>query len=230
MDAKIIVATHKQYQMPSDELYLPIQVGAEGKEKLNYIGDNTSHNISKKNANYCELTGLYWAWKNLNCNYIGLAHYRRHFCLKKKGNKFNSILTSRELETLLKNTNVILPKRRNYYIETVYNHYSHTFHCEDLDMTRDIIAEKYPYYIKYFDKVMQGKKIHIFNMFIMKKEILNEYCNWLFDILFTLEERLDISKYSSFEARVFGRVSELLLDVWLLANDIKFTEIPVIYM
>lgn len=67
-------------------------------------------------------------------------------------------------------------------------------------------------------------------MFIMKKEILNEYCNWLFDILFTLEERLDISKYSSFEARVFGRVSELLLDVWLLANDIKFTEIPVIYM
>ena len=28
---KIIIATHKIYQMPQDPLYIPVQVGAEGK-------------------------------------------------------------------------------------------------------------------------------------------------------------------------------------------------------
>ena len=81
---KIIVATHKEYQMPSDNIYLPLQVGAEGKKDLGYQKDNTGDNISKKNPFFCELTGLYWAWKNLDADYIGLAHYRIHFASKKK--------------------------------------------------------------------------------------------------------------------------------------------------
>lgn len=40
---------------------------------MGYIGDNTGDNISLRNPNYCELTGLYWAWKNLKCDYIGYA-------------------------------------------------------------------------------------------------------------------------------------------------------------
>ena len=81
-DIKIIVATHKKYQMPTEEIYIPIHVGAEGKEKLEYVPDNTGENISVKNPYYCELTGLYWAWKNLDAEYIGLVHYRRYFTQK----------------------------------------------------------------------------------------------------------------------------------------------------
>jgi len=80
---KIIVASHKKYQMPEDDMYLPLHVGAEGKEKLGYQGDNTGDNISIKNPYFCELTGLYWAWKNLEADYIGLVHYRRYFSIKK---------------------------------------------------------------------------------------------------------------------------------------------------
>ena len=75
MDIKICVATHKKYWMPEDEVYLPLHVGRAGKENLGYMGDNTGDNISYKNANYCELTGLYWAWNNLDCEYFGLCHY-----------------------------------------------------------------------------------------------------------------------------------------------------------
>lgn len=86
---KIIVATHKKYKMPVDEIYLPMHVGADGKESLGYIKDNSGDNISYKNPYFCELTGLYWAWKNINADYIGLVHYRRHFIMK-KNQKINS--------------------------------------------------------------------------------------------------------------------------------------------
>ena len=90
---KIIIATHKKYWMPQDDMYLPIHVGAEGKTlDLGYQKDNVGENISKKNANYCELTGLYWVWKNLDADFMGLAHYRRHYWLNKiKGGKKESI-------------------------------------------------------------------------------------------------------------------------------------------
>ena len=68
----------------------------------------------------------------------------------------------------------------------------------------------------------------MFNMFIMKKEILDSYCKWLFDILFELENRIDVSKYDNFHARFFGRISELLLDVWINTNNLKYEEVKVI--
>ena len=83
MDIKILVVTHKDYWMPNNEIYLPILVG-NNKVKNNYLRDNTGDNISKKNKNYCELTALYWAWKNLDNKYIGLCHYRRYFSKKEK--------------------------------------------------------------------------------------------------------------------------------------------------
>jgi hypothetical protein len=64
-DVEILVAAHKDYWMPSDDVYLPIHVGAEGKPALKFVGDNTGDNISIKNSNYCELTGIYWYWKNM---------------------------------------------------------------------------------------------------------------------------------------------------------------------
>lgn len=230
MNIKIIIATHKKYQMPSDVMYLPIHVGKEGKEDIGYQGDNTGDNISLKNSNFCELTGLYWAWKNLDCDYLGLTHYRRHFCLKKTKDKFKSVLSSNELNLLLQDIDVIVPKKRNYYIETVYNHYSHTFYKEDLDITRKILERRFPKYLKAFDEVMAGKTLHIYNMFVMKKDLADKYCEWLFDVLFELEKELDISSYNTFESRVFGRVSERLLDVWIKTNNVSYREIPVIYM
>lgn len=231
MNIKIIVATHKQYWMPSDEMYMPIHVGREGKQDLGYVGDNSGDNISEKNANFCELTGLYWAWKNLNADYIGLAHYRRHFCMKgTKGDKKDKVLTKEQLETVLKNHDIILPNPRNYYIETNYSQYIHAHHKEDLDVTREILEEKYPAYIPIYDESMKRTIGHRFNMFIMKKEYFDGYCEWLFDVLFELEKRLDISQYNQNDARVFGFVSERLLDVWLETNQLKSVNMPVEFM
>lgn len=231
MDIKIIVAAHKAYQMPQDPMYLPLHVGREGKEPLEYAGDNTGDNISAKNAHYCELTGLYWAWKNLEADYVGLAHYRRHFVLSgSRGKKFDRVLTQSQLEPVLTRHPVILPKKRNYFIETNYSQYVHAHHAEDLDTTRAILEQQYPGYLDAYDAVMKRTSGHRFNMFIMRRDLFDSYCEWLFGVLFELERRLDISAYSVYDARVFGFVSERLLDVWMDANAVDYAELPVLYM
>lgn len=226
-DIKIIVATHKKYQMPQDDMYIPIHVGREGKADLGYQGDNEGEHISNKNPYYCELTGLYWAWKNLDAEYIGLAHYRRNFVSKRGKNKFECIMSKEKVDKILDSTDVILPKRRKLYIETIYSHYKHTMYVEPLDETRKIIKEKCPEYLEFFDKKMKSRSGHMFNMFIMKKEILNDYCEWLFDILFELEKRIDPKQYSAFHARYLGRISERLLDVWIEKNGINYEEVRI---
>ena len=71
---------------------------------------------------------------------------------------------------------------------------------------------------------------HMFNMFVMRSDYFDRYCKWLFDILFKVEKKLDISSYDVQEARVFGYISELLLDVWLETNNIKYVEQRVTFL
>lgn len=231
MNIRLIVATHKKYPMPEDGIYLPVHAGALGRESIGYTPDCTGDNISSRNPNYCELTALYWAWKNLDADFLGLVHYRRHFTVKgARGDLFDRIITGSQLRDILKDTDVIVPTPRNYFIETNYSQYVHAHHAVDLDTTREIIAERYPEYLTAYDNSMASTIGHRFNMFIMKRDKFDSYCTWLFDILFELEKRLDISGYSQYDARVFGFVSERLLDVWLTANSISYIEQPYIFM
>lgn len=226
MNVKILVATHKDYFMPHDSLYVPIRVGkALSQDDFGYIGDDSGDNISLKNPYFCELTAMYWGWKNLDANYLGLVHYRRYLSFKHKGTTWDDILDQNEAEYLCQNWDVILPTKRRYWIETIQSHYQHTHDISHLYKTRDILKSKYPTYLSAYDKVLNGHSAHMFNMFIMKKDIFDAYCTWLFDILFELEKQIDVSKIEPFQARLFGRVSEILLDVWLNTNKIKIKEI-----
>ncbi|MGT0131144.1 DUF4422 domain-containing protein, partial [Streptococcus pneumoniae] len=110
---KILVATHKKYKIPSDtSLYLPIHVGCEGKKKIGFQGDNSGENISNLNPYYCELTGLFWAWKNLDYDYLGLVHYRRYFTSRRQSyredlNMDSIILSKSEVEKMMLDYDVV---------------------------------------------------------------------------------------------------------------------------
>lgn len=241
---KIIIATHKKYRMPKDKMYLPLHVGAEGKKDeqgnsldLGYTKDNTGDNISKLNPNFCELTALYWAWKNIDADYIGLAHYRRHFSLKRKKDVWKSVLTYEQLFPYLGNIRVFTPNKRKYYIESLYSHYAHTHYAEQLDQTRQIIEEKYPDYLKNYDRVLKRNYGYMFNMMIMDRRCFDCYCSWLFDILFELKNRIEMPELSAFQGRFYGRVSEIIFNVWLeyqIQNGTlkrkEIKEIPCIHM
>lgn len=214
--------------MPPDRMYLPAQAGAALHEALPYQGDDGGENISARNANYCELTCLYWAWKNVRAEYIGLCHYRRYFAGKRFGTRVQRILTYQQAEKRMEQTPVLLPKPRNYWIETNYTQYIHAHHAADLDTTRQILQERWPDYLPAYDVWMQKTVGHRFNMLVMRHDLLDRYCSWLFDVLFELENRLDISSYNAYDARVFGFVAERLLDVWLETNKIDYQETAVV--
>lgn len=238
-EIRIIIAAHKEYRMPQDQMYLPLHVGAVlSDQDFGYVRDDSGDNISERNPSFCELTGLYWVWKNLDCDYLGLAHYRRHFSLRTKGkDPFRNVLTKNEIDPLLYQKAVFVPKKRNYYIETLYSHYAHTHYSEQLDITREIIAEKYPEYLKSYNRVVRRTYGYMFNMMILRKDLLDQYCAWLFDILFELENRYDSTALDRFQGRFYGRVSEIIFNVWLdrqlktgRVRPDQICELPVIYM
>ena len=173
-------------------MYLPLYVGAKGNLNIGYQRDDDGINISELNPYFSELSGLYWGWKNLCDDYIGLAHYRRHFELHRNlADVWRGVLTDSDIKPYLGKIKIFIPTKRKYYIETLYSHYAHTHFASELDMTRAIVAEKYPEYLRNFDKVMKRSWGYMFNMLIARRDCLNEYCEWLFDILFELKRQSD---------------------------------------
>ena len=103
MDVRLYVMTHKKIAEIADPMYIPMQVGKAGKEDFGYLGDDTGDNISEKNSAYCELTGMYWLWKNIDCDVIGICHYRRYFTRDEK------LLEKSYIEKLIKEYSIIIP-------------------------------------------------------------------------------------------------------------------------
>lgn len=236
MNIEVYVVSHKDAKMPSDRMYIPVQVGNNFQNFKGYLRDNIGINISSKNSSYCELTAQYWGAKNRTADVKGLVHYRRLFSngksnfFKSVSAKWNDVLTHQKLEQLMQNYDMVLPKKRDYYIETLWSHYEHSHHIEGLQKTRDVIRDLYPEYLPYFDKHMNEKRGHMFNILIAKSELFDAYTDWLMEILNETESRVDISNYSVSEQRIFGYISELLLDVWVEYNKINYTELPVMFM
>jgi hypothetical protein len=232
LDIKIFVATHKPCQLPEIPCYYPIQVGAQGKESISYsdvgiagregniIRDDAGENISQKNPYYCELTATYYIWKNIKADVVGLCHYRRFFANKKSlgtdQEPFLNVLSQKDIEHLMLDADIVIPKRNKYFIETLYSHYAHTMDGMHLDVAREVMGKVCPEDLKYMDAIYSRTNGSMYNMCIMKKELFDEYSQWLFALLAGVEERVDVTGLSSFQARLFGRVSEILMNVWIL--------------
>ncbi len=225
----ILISSHKKYIFPESKLYIPIQVGKINNPAFfNVMGDDTGINISNKNSTFCELTALYWAWKNeffKDSNLCGLVHYRRYFKGTGERLKGKRILNENEIVEYLKDYDILLPKKRYYVIETVASHYANAHHQKDILMIREIIKQQENDYLNSFDKMMQARSLYLFNMFVMSPTHFNTYMDWLFPLLFTLEDRIDIAGYDNAQKRVFGYIAERLFNVWILKNKLRVKEL-----
>lgn len=236
LKAEVYVASHKKTRMPNDPMYYPLQVGTNLENFEGYLRDNVGENIAHKNSNYSELTAQYWAANNRHADIKGMVHYRRLFSNGKINffsninQKYNDVMTFKTLETIFAKYDMILPKKRHYYIESSWSHYEHIHHIKDMEITRAVLLDKYPDYVPLFDKIVKRSSAHMFNMFIARSTIFDTYTRWLMDILSGVEEQADISSYTPYERRIYGFISELLLDVWVEKNNINYCEVPVMFM
>lgn len=249
---------HKSYPVPECDFIIPIQVGRGLTDiDLGFISDNTGDNISAKNNSFCELTALFWIWKNLDLiesQYIGLSHYRRYFVLPLKSqhllkrfrkthtyfaplnNITLEIVASTKLKmALVKNLNenkVILPTPyrtfiNNEYCANIKDHFIYHHVTEDWILMEETVMELYPDYRDSFKRFQNAKKTSGFNMFVGNKGFINDYCTWLFKIIFALEKKVKISEYS-YQSRLLGFFSERLLNLFILHHKIQTAEIPIL--
>ncbi|GMO60222.1 MAG: hypothetical protein Ta2D_05730 [Rickettsiales bacterium] len=218
---KILVAYHKPAQLFQHKILLPIHLGRKvAKETAttragtftnndvavkwfhdNMIGDDTGDNISDLNRHYNEMTGIYWAWKNYdkigNPDYIGSYHYRRLFPFE--------------------------------VISDVVN-YDMIMRTPDMEWKQMMDWTNWAkHFAKFYPKDEQdffnNCAVYGANMFIMKKDMFFEYCEWLFPILFQ-------SKFLEGYRRGGGYWSEHLTSyfLWKKTQDknVKWKEVEMI--
>lgn len=228
----IYIIAHKKFKCPvNDKIYKTMQVGADINDVISakWCMDNTGDNISKKNKSYNELTGLYWIWKNATDDVVGLCHYRRYF-VKPLGKVANIVFGKKcmftdrnEIEKILSKYDLIV-HNKTYFAQGCKNQYIESQkYPNDIDVLREVLVEDYPEYVDGYDKVMNGKACHLLNMMIGKKEIVDKYCEWLFDVLFKVEDKLREKGETSFDRRM-GMLGERMLDIWIVKNEIKIKE------
>ena len=190
---------------------IPIQVGADLAEKrICDICDNTGDHISKKNRQYCELTALYWIWKNDKSDFVGLGHYRRHFEIDEE--QINQ-LTHSDIDVVLTIPIMDVPN-----VEVTYrrDHIS-----ADWDIMLEAVRQLSPNYLNTVKEMQSGKYYYAYNMFIMRREILENYCEWLFPILSYCEKHCD-EKRDKYQNRFIGFLGEHLMSVYFMHHEKKY--------
>lgn len=241
---EIYVVYHKPSRLYKNEVLIPIQAGRAlnhtDSEFFNQmIGDDTGDNISVMNDRYSELTVLYWIWKNSTARYVGLMHYRRFLnlasphSLASPENYFGltrqNILKRMENIDILTDRYVGLNTGRN-----VYEHYARNHYIEDLYMIISYIRHHYPEMENELNEFLLGPYYVPTNMFIARKEVIDAYCEWLFDVLFAVDDDMNIQhglydpspRYSDtsykYQKRAPAFIAERLFSFWLMYNKDKY--------
>ena len=248
MTIKIYVACHDNFYVPDNKCLYPIQVGTSLAEKRiqGFLHDDDGINISFKNRSYCELTALYWAWKNDDADYFGLFHYRRYLSFNSEHEKNSTYYkiydhidesvikdigfdSYEQVVEFVKNYDIIVPIANNVGMDfkNNYEQYckSNYLHEEDLRIFLTVLHEKYPFLDYFSEHYMNSHFAYFCNIGIFKKKFFNEYCEILFDVLEETERRCNTENYSIDELRVFGHLAERLLGIminyWLSLENVK---------
>lgn len=193
----------------------PIQAGAAlTEERIATINDNTGDTISEKNKQYCELTALYWIWKNTTFSWVGLCHYRRHFFLSEK-EVMN--IPNCGVDVILPVPSVCQP--------TIGQNYRKRHDEADWNHLLELIKEKYPEMYEtarlLWETPEYGCLYYTCNMFIMKKEVLDDYCAWLFPILSEMEDFGGV-KQDEYQNRYLGFLAERLMSLYFVFYKDKY--------
>ena len=199
------------YVVPSYEKC--IQVGAAlTEERLENIDclDSAGDSISEKNRQYCELTALYWIWKNTKNKLTGLAHYRRHFVIP---DNWADIMINNNID-------VILPVP-TYVAPNISDNYKERHEPEDWDYLMEYLSRYYKEDYALACRVFSSNLYSPCNMFIATREVLEEMCEFIFPIIDAVVEHGG-QKEDVYMNRYPGFISERLITLFFEKNRERY--------
>ena len=224
----IYVVAHKDFKRVNDVNYIPVGVG---NYDTHHINDNRGDNISNLNSKINECTALYWIWKNEEKDIVGLNHYRRLF-ESEINDKWP--IQAVEAKKLLEQYDIILAKRLvlDYTIvEQLKREICREAFEASWIVIQDIFKKRGDHEQQIFAYFCNNRILFPCNMFVMRREMLNSYCEWLFPILFEMIDRVDISEnWDDYSKRVIGFWAERLLTVWVLLSKVTIKELSILML
>lgn len=222
----------------STDVFHPIFIGeVNSKLHTDALQDNSGENIFQKSKLYGELSAYYWVWKNFlstaESNYVGFCQFYHFldFSINITNtaafkliylDEFKDVFekyTEENISKFIQEYDVVLPTqiplKTNLYAQYLKNHKK-----EDLDLTFDVIKEIYPQYTNAINDVMLSNFMFTFGNFVMKKDVFSNFCQWLFNLLNSVEEKINWNEYGRYKdivSSVF--ITERLFNIWLSYNS-----------
>lgn len=243
-EGRLYIAYHDSRPVLRGRHLVPIHVGrAVSAARLDGIeGDDTGDNISALNAEYCELTAHYWAWRNgPPAGIVGLMHYRRLFDLSGRLNAgghheryvidfdpdayANDVADHFAAERML--PDLIVPRPIHLRLD-VATHYRKLHRSADLEILRAVVAERRPDFLPDLDRTLAGRRLLVGNMFIMTRRLFEDYSRLLFDILPEARARIRATNKTAamgYQGRYPGFLAERILTAYALGDLVK-TQFP----
>ena len=246
LTVKIAVSCHKPIACPNSDLYLPVQLGAST-AKIPIEGmqpDNAGDNISFANFSFSEMTAQYWAWKNLEADYVGLCHYRRYFCFDGLEHQKNdhaqieipclSPLSATEYHldddeliiSAVAAHDMIIPERWSVHgVPTPLGPQScirdhmlayGLMDASTLDTLIRLCRQRQPEYAPYVEEYLAGHVYQGYNCFIMKRALFNRLCAFEFDVLLPFHEQFDYTNLTATKKRIAGYLGEILISAFTM--------------
>lgn len=185
---------------------IPLQVGAAlTGMRLGCQTDDTGENISAENRNFCEITGLYWIWKNTaGQTYAGLIHYRRRLRWDETSVRY---MIDRELDAV-----IILPQ----FSPQPVNEYFLRFICRhDWQFMKEAVLRYDNTYVDIFERYEQGHFFIPCNMAVFKRSWFDQYCEFAFAVAAEVDNRYKKMQVVR-QDRYMGYLFENLLSLFLI--------------
>lgn len=224
----IYIATHKRVDLPKLKGYRAIQVGGAADSFPGCLRDDTGDNIADRNAGYCELTATYWVWKNVDDPCKGLVHYRRYFGRRALSSRVEDILAYDALVEMLEGRDLLAARPAVYHVNAREQLLMECCTEATFSELEAVVEALSPEYMDAFRTFFAGNRGSQYNMLLAKRALFDDYCAWLFPILFSLEDRVDLTGANDYQKRLFGFLGERLMNVWMLRNRLSVKYLPVV--
>lgn len=237
MDIKIYQTFHKPFARDNDCKWI-VPIGVNGYTENNWLTDSLGDNISHLNKYYCELTTMYYVWKNQKHDYVGFYHYRRYlnYNLDNTWVDFPFTKINQDLGMIRYLTNdmqynrmtrllnvapvittfpfPVLPSIGEQYLG-IHAEAAETWHLFLSLLQKD--GHDPVMLHSYFREL---SRCPMYNTFVMRWDIFNDFCLNLFNLLDRITKKVKFP-FNEYNNRYPGFIAERFLGYYLYYKNIN---------